>query len=107
MSSPESAKATETTASISTEKLEQLASEVEKALREGHADTLPPETVQAMFAVACRLYSAQLEAGAEYLPLPSNSKVTATDIMMASSGLLKAGNLQVFELGMWVSYTGR
>jgi hypothetical protein len=32
--------------------------------------------------------------------------VTPTDIMLTSSQLLRAGNLQVFELGMWQSWTG-
>ena len=31
----------------------------------------------------------------------------ATDVMVAASGLLKAANLAVFELGMWQSWTGR
>ena len=107
MSPPDPATGAPTTDALSAERLSQLAAEVEKALVDGNADVLPQETVQAMMAIACRVYSAQIEAGAEYLPLESNSTVTATDVMMASSGLLRASGLQVFELGMWVSYTGR
>jgi hypothetical protein len=54
---------------------------------------------------ACRLYSAQVEAGSQLPPVTAN--VTSTDIMVTASGLLKAGNLAVFELGMWQSWTGR
>jgi hypothetical protein len=32
--------------------------------------------------------------------------ITSTDLMVAASQLLKAGDLQVFELGMWQSWTG-
>jgi hypothetical protein len=33
--------------------------------------------------------------------------VSPTDVMITASALLKAADLQVFELGMWQSYTGR
>jgi hypothetical protein len=33
--------------------------------------------------------------------------VSPTEIMTTTSGLLKAANLAVFELGMWQSWTGR
>jgi len=41
------------------------------------------------------------------LPLGTRSRVTATDVMNVSSGLFKAVNLAVFELGLWQSWTGR
>jgi hypothetical protein len=53
---------------------------------------------------ACRLYSAQVEAGSQVPPV---GEVTPTDIMITASGLMRAGNLAVFELGMWQSWTGR
>ena len=33
--------------------------------------------------------------------------VSATEVMVTASGLLKAADLAVFELGMWQSWTGR
>jgi len=33
--------------------------------------------------------------------------VTATDVMVTVSAMLKAVNVQVFELGMWQSWGGR
>jgi hypothetical protein len=82
----------------------QLAADLKRSLAAGQFDALPPETVQALLTVACRLYSAQSEAGEQYLPV---GEVNSTDIMVTASGLLKAGNLAVFELGMWQSWTGR
>ena len=58
-------------------------------------------------AALCKNYSAQVEAGNEILPLRGRTSVTSTDIMTTASGLLKAANLAVFELGMWQSWTGR
>jgi len=51
--------------------------------------------------------AAQIEAGEQVLPLPQRGGATATDVMVTASGLLKAANLAVFELGMWQSWTGR
>ena len=58
-------------------------------------------------AAVCKTYAAQVEGGEELLPLPARGGVTATDVMITASGLLKAANLAVFELGMWQSWTGR
>ncbi len=58
-------------------------------------------------AAVCKTYAAQVEAGDEVLPLPQRGGATATEVMITASGLLKAANLAVFELGMWQSWTGR
>ncbi len=88
-------------------KAAELAKEVEQALSDGRADALPPECIQSLMSAACRAYAAHDEAGTKYPPLAERSPATATDVMVTTSGLLKAAGLQVFELGMWVSYTGR
>ena len=84
-----------------------LATELERALAEGRADALSPEAFQALMAALCRSYGTQLEAGAEFLPVADRTSVSPTEIMTTTSGLLKAANLAVFELGMWQSWTGR
>ena len=85
----------------------QLAADVQRAVAEGRPDVLTPEALQALVAAALRVYSAQNEAGTEFLPLPNRSPVMDTDVMVFTSALLRAVNLQVFELGMWQSWTGR
>jgi hypothetical protein len=84
-----------------------LAGDVDRALNEGRADVLSEAAVQALMAAACRSYSARIEAGGSFPPLSGRSRVTSTDVMVTASGLLKAANLAVFELGMWQSWTGR
>ncbi len=58
-------------------------------------------------AAACKHYAAKIEAGEEVLPLRARTTVTPTEVMITASGLLRAVNLAVFELGMWQSWTGR
>ena len=84
-----------------------LAVELERALAGGRRDALSTEALQALMAAACKTYAAQIEAGEQLLPLPERGGATATEVMITASGLLKAANLAVFELGMWQSWTGR
>jgi hypothetical protein len=84
-----------------------LAAELERALASGRRDHLSTEALQALMAAVCKTYAAQVEAGDEVLPLPQRGGATATEVMITASGLLKAANLAVFELGMWQSWTGR
>jgi hypothetical protein len=84
----------------------QLAAQVERGLAAGATDMLSPEALQALMAAACNLYSAQVEAGQQHLPLKPLG-VPPTAVMSTASGILRAANLAVFELGMWQSWTGR
>ena len=84
-----------------------LAAELERALASGRRDVLSTEALQALMAAVCKTYAAQIEAGEQLLPLAQRGGATATDVMITASGLLKAANLAVFELGMWQSWTGR
>ena len=93
-------------ANVSTEAA-RLAAQIERALAGGKPDVLTTAALQALMGAVCKTYAAQVEAGSDTLPLPMRGGATATDVMVTASGLLKAANLAVFELGMWQSWTGR
>ena len=84
-----------------------LSAIIERALADGRLDVLTPEALQAVFGSLCKLYGANIEAGGKFLPINGAGKVTPTDVMVVASKLLRAENLQVFELGMWESWNGR
>ena len=84
-----------------------LAADLERALAGGRTDAVTTEALQVLIAAAVRVYSARIEAHEDILPLPDRSQVMDTDVMVMASALLRAVNLQVFELGMWQSWTGR
>jgi hypothetical protein len=84
----------------------QVAATLDHILADGNLDAISAEALQALIASACRLYRARREAGEEFAPVPKNS-ISATDVMVTASGLLKATDLAVFELGMWQNWTGR
>ena len=83
-----------------------LADEIERAFKKSD-DAISAEAMQALMGVLCRVYSAQVEAGAKYTPIAEGQVVSPTGVMVTASGLLRAANLAVFELGMWQSWTGR
>jgi hypothetical protein len=83
-----------------------LAAEIERALAAGQPDVLTQAALQKLMAALCRTYSAQIDAGSDLTPVAMRS-LNSTDVMLTASGLLRASNLAVFELGMWQSWTGR
>jgi phage I-like protein len=84
-----------------------LAADIERSLADGRIDTLTPQALQALMAAICKAYAAQIEAGNPIAALAQRTTVTPTEVMVTASGLLRAANLAVFELGMWQSWTGR
>lgn len=84
-----------------------LAADIERALADGQRDVLTTEALQDLLAAMCKLYAAKVEAGEQILPCVTHHGLSATDAMTSASGLLRAVNLAVFELGMWQSWTGR
>lgn len=86
--------------------VKRVAATLERSIVDGKLDTVTTDALQALVAAACRVYAARIEAGEQLAPIPKNS-ISATDIMVTASGLLRAADLAAFELGMWQSWTGR
>jgi hypothetical protein len=85
---------------------ERLAATLSRSIVDGKLDLVAADALQALIASACRVYAARREAGEDIAPVGKNS-VSATDVMVTASGLLRAVDLAVFELGMWQNWTGR
>lgn len=85
---------------------QRLAAVLERGIVDGKLDLVSAAALQKLIAAACRVYTARVEAGEPIMPVSRNS-LSATDVMVTASGLLKAADLAVFELGMWQSWTGR
>ena len=83
-----------------------FAAMIERKVSAGEIDVLTPEATQALVAALCKLYGAHAEAGTKFPVLGGRAAVTGTDAMIMCAALLKAVDLQVFELGMWQSWAG-
>jgi len=82
-----------------------LAGMIERLAEQGELETLQPHAQQALVAALCKLYAANSEAGNRYGVLGPRTAVSATEVMIMCGALLKAVDLQVFELGMWQSWS--
>lgn len=63
--------------------------------------------IQEMLAKSVRLYAERAAERDGGLPAFSADAATATEVMVTVTAMLKAVNLQVFELGMWQAWSGR
>ena len=62
--------------------------------------------IQDMLAKSVRLYAERAAERDGALPAFAPDAVTATEVMVTVTAMLKAVNLQVFELGMWQAWSG-
>ena len=69
-------------------------------------ERLDDGALQALLARAVRLYAARAEQGEAPAAFAADAQITATEVMVAVTAMLKAVNLQVFELGMWQAWSG-
>ena len=84
----------------------QLAADIEQGILDGR-EVVSEDARQKLMTALCKVYSLQIQAGVPEPALDMRTGVSPTDVMITASGLLKAADLQVFELGMWQSWTGR
>jgi hypothetical protein len=84
-----------------------VAAALEHGLAASDISQLQPHALQKLMSALCRYYGAQVENDTHEALLGSGSLVTATDVMVVCGALLKAVDLQVFELGMWQAWSGR
>ena len=98
MSSPdvtESSIVDELTATI--ERLDDLAGEL---LVQAKEDSLSAESIQKLLTIAVKVYVARRINAPDLKPF-TGSVVTATDVAVATTQMLQAVNLELFELALW------
>jgi len=72
----------------------------------GDCDKLSNEALQRVLGDAVRVYAARVQAGDKFRPFAPGSGITATDVMVAGTAMMKAVNVQLFEFGMWQAWSG-
>ncbi len=69
-------------------------------------DRVSDGELRALIANAVRLYSVKAENGMRTPLPPGGGGLTVTDAMLATTDILHALNVQLFELSMWQAMTG-
>lgn len=72
----------------------------DRVIVEDAVDRVPDEALQRLMTAAVKLYAAKMAEGGELSPFLEGD-VTATEVAVAATGMLKAVEMEVFELGMW------
>jgi hypothetical protein len=71
------------------------------ALKRGEPDAVSDNTLQQVLAAAVKIYAAKVERrGHEVAPFPHNA-VTATETVVAACGMIRAADLNMFDVAIW------
>ena len=74
---------------------------VEDALKNGRPDAVPDEELQRVLSAAVRLYTAKSEDRARELEPFGEQPVNATEAVTAICAIMRAADLNFFDLQMW------
>lgn len=80
--------------------------EIEACLAHAGDDGVSDETLRRGFSALTQLYARKAEGRQSIFPLEPSAGASATAVLMTSTALLKGANLELFELGMWQSWSG-
>jgi hypothetical protein len=74
---------------------------VEEVLRSGRPEAIPDERLQQVFSAVVRLYAAKSEERARELAPFGDRPVNATEAVTAICAIMRAADLNFFDLQMW------
>ncbi len=80
--------------------LEELTARIDEALVAGGVHAVPVDVIQRMCTLGVKLYAARRAAGGELSPCAEGA-LNATEVAVATSGMLEAVQLDLFELSLW------
>ena len=70
-------------------------------------NTASLDDIRSVLAHSLRLFAARCSDGGEIPAAFPPDALTATEAMLGVTAILKAVNIQVFELGMWQAFSGQ
>jgi hypothetical protein len=85
---------------------QELARLLTDVLQRGGAADFPDRALQEIFTAAIEIYAQKHECGQHLPPLAMDRLPSATSVLVATTAVLKSANLELFELGMWQSWSG-
>ena len=84
---------------------DRLAHSLNGLIATGQAGAFPDETMRQLMTALVKLYAAKFDEGQRPALLDAGGDVSATAVLVTTSALMKASNLEIFELGMWQSWS--
>jgi hypothetical protein len=71
------------------------------ALKRGEPDAVPDELLRKTLAAAVKVYAAKAERRGGVLAPFADGEVTATESVVAACALIRAADLNLFDVAMW------
>tara|TARA_B100000686_G_scaffold329552_1_gene390853 strand:- start:1599 stop:1976 length:378 start_codon:yes stop_codon:yes gene_type:complete len=65
-----------------------------------------PEMIQQGLEALTKLYTVRFQAGERWDPFVNGRGVPVTSVMIMTTAMLQAVNIELFELGMWQAWSG-
>jgi hypothetical protein len=85
---------------------ERCAASLNATIAAGEAGAFPDEAMRDLMTALVKVYAAKFDEGQRPRLLAADAGVSATAVLVTTSALMKASNLEIFELGMWQSWSG-
>lgn len=79
---------------------------IQEILNLHQSDQLKYESLQDLLEVIIQVYGQKYDNGQRFPMIAPDSDINATTALVAASSLLKMKNIEIFELGMWQSWSG-
>jgi hypothetical protein len=79
---------------------------IQETLNLHQSDQIEYEAVQDLLDVIIQIYGQKYDDGQRFPMIAPDSDINATTALVAASSLLKMKNIEIFELGMWQSWSG-
>jgi hypothetical protein len=83
-----------------------VAAALEATIAAGEAGSFPDDAIRGLMAALVKIYATKFDEGQRPTLIDPDSGVSATAILVTTSALMKSSNLEIFELGMWQSWSG-
>ena len=85
------------------QRVTRLYEEAQQTLADGAIDRISEQSVQELLTAAVKLYVAKREAGSSFSPFVDET-VTATEVSVTATSMVKAVDMQIFELSLWSGF---
>jgi hypothetical protein len=78
-----------------------LQTDIDGTLKSARHEGISDNDLMRVLSAASRLYAARAEARETYPPPVADNEVTATDVLIIVSEMIRAVDLNLFDLSMW------
>jgi hypothetical protein len=82
-----------------------LQSKLLHILQDAAQNGITDESIQTLLTAGVKLYFARLEDGSSFPPFAESEAVTASEMLTAVSQMMKQVGVELFELGLWQTWT--